>query len=240
MALILGLKNTTTQTVPINGLINLGTVYRKNCKRTRSGLPTYVANGNSVTLNGTGFYHITATAVGSGTAAGVLTAQLYENGVAIPGAISSSTITTANTERDYRYDSRYDAERYYTPYDMGGEYTRQRGRYMDDYATEDLMGEYRKDLRKWADKLKRKDRFNIPKEEIIEQAKKMGVSFDKYDEEEFYTIYLMHISDYPEIANDYYTYVAMAKKWLEDDDIEVSPSEKVCIYMYDIVMGEED
>ena len=28
MALILGLKNTTTQTVPINGLINLGTVYR--------------------------------------------------------------------------------------------------------------------------------------------------------------------------------------------------------------------
>jgi hypothetical protein len=30
------------------------------------------------------------------------------------------------------------------------------------------------------------------------------------------------------------------KKWLEDDDIEVSPSEKVCIYMYDIVMGEED
>lgn len=98
MALILGLKNTTTQTVPINGLINLGTVYRKNCKRTRSGLLTYVTNGSSVTLNGTGFYHITATAVGSGTAAGVLTAQLYENGVAIPGAISSSTITTANTE----------------------------------------------------------------------------------------------------------------------------------------------
>jgi hypothetical protein len=98
MALILGLKNTTTQTVPINGLINLGTVYRKNCKRTRSGLPTYVANGNSVKLNGSGIYHITTTLVGTGTAAGVLTAQLYENGVAIPGAISSSTITTANTE----------------------------------------------------------------------------------------------------------------------------------------------
>ena len=62
----------------------------------------------------------------------------------------------AYPERDYRYDSRYDAERYYTPYDMGGEYTRQRGRYMDDYATEDLMGEYRKDLRKWADKLNEK------------------------------------------------------------------------------------
>jgi hypothetical protein len=81
---------------------------------------------------------------------------------------------------------------------------------------------------------------NIDINQVANAFRKMGVSFDKYDEEEFYTIYLMHISDYPEIANDYYTYVAMAKKWLEDDDIEVSPSEKVCIYMYDIVMGEED
>lgn len=98
MALILGLKNTTSQTVLTNGLINLGTTYRKYCKRTPQCLPTFVSSGTSVTLNGTGIYHITATLTGSGTAAGVLTAQLYENGVAIPGAISSSTITTADTE----------------------------------------------------------------------------------------------------------------------------------------------
>lgn len=98
MALILGLKNTTSQTVLTNGLINLGTTYRKYCKRTPQCLPTFVSSGTSVTLNGSGIYHITTTLVGTGTAAGVLTAQLYENGVAIPGAISSSTITTANTE----------------------------------------------------------------------------------------------------------------------------------------------
>lgn len=98
MALILGLKNTTSQTVLANGLINLGSSYRRYCRRTTNGLPTFASNGTSVTLNGTGIYHITTTLVGAGTAAGVLTAQLYENGVAIPGAISSSTITTANTE----------------------------------------------------------------------------------------------------------------------------------------------
>lgn len=98
MALILGLKNTTSQTVLTNGLINLGTTYRKYCKRTPQCLPTFVSSGTSVTLNGTGIYHITATLTGSGTTAGILTAQLYENGVAIPGAISSSTITTADTE----------------------------------------------------------------------------------------------------------------------------------------------
>lgn len=98
MALILGLKNTTSQTVLTNGLINLGSAYRKYCKRTAQCLPTFVSSGTSVTLNGTGIYHITATLTGSGTAAGNLTAQLFENGVAIPGALATSTITTANTE----------------------------------------------------------------------------------------------------------------------------------------------
>jgi hypothetical protein len=32
----------------------------------------------------------------------------------------------------------------------------------------------------------------------------------------------------------------MAKEFIMDDDIAVSPSEKVCIYMYEIVMGEKE
>lgn len=143
------------------------------------------------------------------------------------------------TERDYRYDNKYDTERYYTTYAMGNEYPRERGRYMEDYASRDLEEDYKKDLHKWAEKLKREDKFNLPKEEVIKKAREMGARFSKYDEEEFYTIYLMHVSDYTDISNEPFTYIAMAKKWLEDDDIEVSPSEKVCIYMYEIVMGEE-
>lgn len=96
--LLLGTKNTTAQTVLTNGLINLGVNYRKYCKRTSEGLPTFVNNGNSITFNGSGFYKITATFVGTGTTAGNVTIQMYENGVAIPGAISTNTITTASTE----------------------------------------------------------------------------------------------------------------------------------------------
>ena len=51
-----------------------------------------------VYFKGVGIYHITAKIVGSGTAAGVLTAQMTANGEAIAGAFSSETITTADTE----------------------------------------------------------------------------------------------------------------------------------------------
>lgn len=96
--LLLGTKNTTAQTVLTNETINLGVNYRKYCKKTSEGLPTFVNNGNSITFNGSGFYKITATFVGTGTTAGNATIQMYENGTPIIGAISSSTITMASTE----------------------------------------------------------------------------------------------------------------------------------------------
>ena len=64
-----------------------------------NGITTFATNSNSVRLNQPGMYHITAQLVGSGTAAGVVTVQLNENGFAIPSALSSQTITTATTEQ---------------------------------------------------------------------------------------------------------------------------------------------
>lgn len=96
--LLLGLKNTTSQTVLTNGVIDLGSVYRKYCKKC-NGITTFATNSNSVRLNQPGMYHITATLVGSGTTAGDLIVQLNENGFAIPSALSSQTITTATTEQ---------------------------------------------------------------------------------------------------------------------------------------------
>ncbi|AXF52118.1 MAG: hypothetical protein [Podoviridae sp. ctcf755] len=110
------------------------------------------------------------------------------------------------------------------------------GEYYEDY--EDGEKEWKKDLEKWSKKLKRNDRFEIPKQEVINRAKEMNVRFDEFSEEEFYVTYLMMISDYKDIANDPNAYIKMAKKFLEDDDIEVSPSEKLCIYYYEIVKGE--
>lgn len=96
--LLIGTRNTLPQTVLTNGIINLGTVYRRFCKKNSCGNPAFAASGTQITIQTTGIYHVTATLVGSGTAAGNATVQLTANGVAIPGALATETITTAGTE----------------------------------------------------------------------------------------------------------------------------------------------
>jgi len=127
---------------------------------------------------------------------------------------------------DYNYDMRYD---------YGMDYRRGR-----DYADDDYDKEYHEDLKDWTDKLKKYDRFGLSKDQVMQKAKEMGVSFSEYDPEEFYAVYLMQVSDYPTLANEPHTYLAMAKSWLEDKDIELDSSEKLCKYMYEIVMADED
>lgn len=96
--LLLGVKNASTQTVLTDGIINLGSVYRRYCKKNSCGIGAFSRTSQDVTLNHSGIYHITATLVGSGDAAGVVTVQLLENGEPVTGAFSSETITTATTE----------------------------------------------------------------------------------------------------------------------------------------------
>lgn len=96
--LLIGLKNTGTQTVLATGQVNLGNVYRKFCKTNKCGIPAFSVTSNGVTLNHQGIYHITATLVGTGETAGLVSVQLAENGELLTGAISSETITTATTE----------------------------------------------------------------------------------------------------------------------------------------------
>lgn len=95
--LLLGVKNTASQTVVTDGIVNLGAVYRKFCKK-NCGVTAFAFNGNSISLNHKGIYHLTLNANVSGTAAGDVTLQLAENGVIIPGALATETITTATTE----------------------------------------------------------------------------------------------------------------------------------------------
>ena len=98
MSLLLGIKNTTPQSVIALGTIDLGNVYRRYCKKNSCGVKTFDATSQSISLQQQGIYHITATLVGTGTTAGNVTVQLLENGVAIPGIFSTETITTVNTE----------------------------------------------------------------------------------------------------------------------------------------------
>lgn len=96
--LLIGLKNIGEQTVLATGQVNIGNVYRRFCKMNRCGVPAFTVTSNGVTLNHEGIYHITATLVGTGETAGLVSVQLAENGELVTGAISSETITTATTE----------------------------------------------------------------------------------------------------------------------------------------------
>ena len=95
---LIGLNDPATQTVVEGGLIQLGNVYRRYCRRNSCGAKVFDATSTGVTLNWDGIYHITATLVGTGTEAGDVTVQLYENGVPVAGVLSTQTITTPDTE----------------------------------------------------------------------------------------------------------------------------------------------
>lgn len=120
-------------------------------------------------------------------------------------------------------------------YDMKNDYSDYAS--YNDYAMEEK--EYEKNLHEWVNKLKSKDRFGVPKEQVIKQAENMGVKFNKFTPDEFYAVYLMLISDHKKVANDYNMYISLAKDWLEDDDVAEQGGDKLCAYLYYIVLGEK-
>lgn len=142
--------------------------------------------------------------------------------------------------RDYGYDSHYGyIVEPFIPREDYERYQDRRSDYGDygDYGEDEE--EYEKHLKKLCEKLKKRDRFSLPKEEVISRAKKMGVQFNEYNEEELYVVYLMMVTDFTGITNDPHSYIAMAKQWLEDDDVMRRGSDKLCAYIYAIVLGED-
>lgn len=165
--------------------------------------------------------------------------------------------TKYNSGYDSRYDREYGHQDRYTPYERHRESYRPmdyemygygiggirpiHGNYMyQDYAHEDMEKEYKEDLHEWIEKLKKKDRFGLTKEQVVDKGRQMGVRYDKFNEMEFYAIYLMLVSDFKQVSNDPHYYLALTKEWLEDDDVEMKGSDKVCAYLYSIVLGEEE
>lgn len=96
--LLIGVKNTGTQTVLADGIVNIGSVYRRYCKKNACGVPAFARTANDVSLQHSGIYHLTATFVVSAPTAGDVTVQLLVNGEVIDGAFATETITTATTE----------------------------------------------------------------------------------------------------------------------------------------------
>ena len=95
--LLIGTRNFATQEVITNGIVQLGNVYRRYCRKI-NGVKTFEFDNSDVILQQSGIYHITVTAVASGAEAGTLALQLYENGFAVSEVFANETITTPDTE----------------------------------------------------------------------------------------------------------------------------------------------
>lgn len=79
--------NQSVQAVPDGGAVSLGTIVRRyGCNL---GL-----SGNAILVDGIGYYAIDASVVVTPDAVGNITATLFRNGVAIPGATATGSVST--------------------------------------------------------------------------------------------------------------------------------------------------
>ena len=89
--------NTTSQAIVSNGLLDFTT------DRILTGC-TATRDGQTFQLNKPGYYYVTFNAVAAATTTvGELTVELYNNGVAVPGAEASYTTTTAGENANYAF-----------------------------------------------------------------------------------------------------------------------------------------
>lgn len=91
--------NISSQAVLANGTVSFST------DRILTGC-TVTRNNSTFQLNKPGYYYITFNAVAAATTTvGELTVELYNNGVAVPGAQASVTTTTAGENSNFSFST---------------------------------------------------------------------------------------------------------------------------------------
>lgn len=115
-----------------------------------------------------------------------------------------------------------------------------RGRrdYMYDYDNGMLDDE---DLKEWCYELTSdmddKEKEYFKKERVLKRAGELGVNYDEYSPEEFYTVVVMLYKDYKKVVGTSMdSYVQMAKEWFKDPDSSLRNSEKLTAY-YDYIIN---
>lgn len=118
------------------------------------------------------------------------------------------------------------------------------GRYMSDrHSSRPLEEEH---IERWTrslmGELEEKDRQMLKMDSIIRRAKEMGISFEKFTEEEFYVTLLMLHTDLakafgPSITLDHW--IKAAKAWLCDPDAALRYGKKLAAY-YNSIVEDDD
>ena len=120
-------------------------------------------------------------------------------------------------------------------------------------ATYDMYpGDYRdghsklssKELKKWEKGLENADGTRGKKyevDQVQQSAKQLGINFDEYRPETLTAVVNSLYSDYCKVlGGDMMLYIKMAKAFLEDDDFDGEPEEKVMLYYKCIVQKDEE
>lgn len=90
MANLIYTANTTAQTVPVGGTVNLGSIKRRTgCALSMSG--------ETITMHKSGYYDVYVGITATPTAIGTVTATLYQDGVPVSGATASATVAATDT-----------------------------------------------------------------------------------------------------------------------------------------------
>lgn len=90
MANLIYTANTTAQTVPVGGTVNLGGIKRRTgCALSMSG--------DTITMHKSGYYDVYVGITATPTVIGTVTATLYQDGVPVSGATTSATVAATDT-----------------------------------------------------------------------------------------------------------------------------------------------
>ena len=147
----------------------------------------------------------------------------------------------------YYGDTPFEIRRSYPMRDYNMDYARGGRRdygydYGMDYGGENKLN--KEELEEWDHKLMKnmdeKSKEMLKKDRIIKKAEEMGIKFDHFTQDEFYTTVLMMYADHCDSfgSASVETYMRMAKDFLMDDDVAYKHGEKLAVYYDEIVMGE--
>ena len=155
------------------------------------------------------------------------------------------------TRYDFNIMGEYTRDGHYYPMDYArmrgsnGRFVRDRARYDMGYDYASNNGQMLSDdeLMQWSKKLMskvdEKDKPFFTIENIKKKAMEMGIKFEEFTFEEFYTTALMMYTDYGKTLGsaNMDIYLRLAKDWLCDEDAEMQYGEKLAAYHDYVVKG---
>jgi hypothetical protein len=142
--------------------------------------------------------------------------------------------------RDYGDYPDYNDYRDYRDYRMYGDFR--------DYADDMMLT--KSDIKEWKSMLENADGTrgeHFEKRQILDSAEKVGVRYNRYDEDDLCITANALYSDYSDVLKMFVpqdkeaiVYTRLAKAFLEDPDASAKGKEKLAIYYNCIVKGDED